>query len=115
MTAAVLTQRTARFRPARALRLEIKHNPVVWVLPILAAIFYFNTYRAAAGLPPTWTLRAWPLTGPNLVFFSVLAAGIAAWSATREGRRKTGDLLATPARAAWARRAWTARAGSSAS
>jgi hypothetical protein len=105
-----LTQRPARFRavpfrPARALRLEIKHGAAVWVLPVLAALFYFNAYRKAGGYPPTWTLRASVITGPNLIFFSVIAAGIAAWVATREGRRKTGDLLATTARAAWARQA----------
>ena len=103
MTAVALTQRTARFRPARALRLEIKHSAVVWVLPVLAALFYVNAYRTAAGYPPTWTVRASVITGPNLIFFSVIAAGIAAWVATREGRRKTGDLLATTARAGWAR------------
>jgi len=105
VTAVALTQRTARFRPARALRLEIKHSAVVWVLPVLAALFYFNAYRRAAGFPPTWTVRASVITGSNLIFFSVIAAGIAAWVATREGRRKTGDLLATTARAAWARQA----------
>jgi hypothetical protein len=105
VTALAFTARTARFRPARALRLEIKHSAVVWVLPVLAALFYFNAYRTAAGYPPTWTLRASVITGPNLIFFSVIAAGIAAWVATREGRRKTGDLLATTARAAWPRQA----------
>ncbi len=105
MTAVALTQRTARFRPARALRLEIKHSAVVWVLPVLAALCYVNAYRTAAGYPPIWTVRASVITGANLVFFSVIAAGIAAWVATREGRRKTGDLLATTARAAWARQA----------
>jgi hypothetical protein len=99
-----LTARTARFRPARALRLEIKHSPVVWALPVLAAIFYFNAYRVAAGFPPIWAVRASVITGANLVFFSVIGAGIAAWAAAREGRRKTGDLLATTARAPWARR-----------
>jgi hypothetical protein len=102
---AIAPARLARFRPARALRLEIKHSSVVWVLPVLAALFYFNAYRTAAGYPPTWTLRASVITGPNLIFFSVIAAGIAAWVATREGRRKTGDLLATTARAAWPRQA----------
>jgi len=97
--------RPARFRPARALRLEFKHSPVVRVLPILAALFYVNAYRTAAGFPPTWTVRASVITGSNLVFFSVIAAGIAAWVATREGRRQTGDLLATTARVAWARQA----------
>jgi hypothetical protein len=103
VTAVALTARTARFRPGRALRLEIKHSAAVWVLPVLAALFYLNAYRTAAGYPPTWTLRATVITGSNLVFFSVIAAGITAWVATREGRRKTGDLLATTARAAWAR------------
>ena len=110
MTAAALTARpagprVARFRHWRALRLEIRHSPVVWVLPVLAVLFYFNAYRKAAGYPPTWAVGASVITGPNLVFFSVVAAGIAAWVATRESRRKTGDLLATTARAAWARQA----------
>jgi hypothetical protein len=105
VTAVALTRRPGRFRPARALRLEVKHSPVVWVLPILAALFYFNAYRMAAGFPPIWTVRASVVTGANLVFFSVIGAGIAAWTATREGRRKTGDLLATTARATWARQA----------
>jgi len=110
VTAVALTQptarfRTARFRTVRALRLEIKHSTAVWVLPVLAVLFYVNAYRTAAGYPPTWTVRASVITGSNLVFFSVIAAGIAAWVATREGRRKTGDLLATTARAAWARQA----------
>jgi len=110
VTAVAFTQRTARFRTARfrtarALRLEIKHSAVVWVLPILAALFYFNAYRTAAGYPPTWTLRASVITQANLAFSSMIAAGVAAWVATREGRRKTGDMLATTARAAWARQA----------
>jgi len=95
VTAVALTHRTARFRTARfrtvrALRLEIKHSAVVWVPPVLAALFYFNAYRTAAGYPPTWTVRASVITGPNLIFFSVIAAGIAAWVATREGRVITG-------------------------
>jgi hypothetical protein len=105
VTAVAVARRPGRFRPARALRLEFRHSPVVWVLPVLAALFYFNAYRMAAGFPPVWSVRASVITGANLVFFSVIAAGIAAWTATREGRRKTGDLLATTARATWARQA----------
>ena len=33
MTAVALA-RPARFRPARMLRLEIRHSPIVWVLPV---------------------------------------------------------------------------------
>jgi hypothetical protein len=95
VTAVALTQHTARFRPARALRLEIKHSAVVWVLPVLAALFYVNAYRTAAGYPPTWTLRGSVIIQVNLAFSSMIAAGVAAWVATREGRRKTA------ARHAW--------------
>ena len=103
MTVTALAQRTARFRTGRALRIEIRHSAVVWVLPVLALLFYVDAYRKAAGYPPVWTVRASTLAESNVIFFSVIAAGIAAWAATRESRRKTGDLLATTARAPWAR------------
>ena len=104
MTAVTVpVQRPARYRPARMLRLEIRHSPIVWALPVLAAIFYFNTYRTTPGLPPTWATWASLVTGPMLVYLCVFAAGLAAWVGTREGRRKTGDLLATTARGAWVR------------
>jgi hypothetical protein len=102
---ALARSRTGRFRPARMLRLEIRHSPIVWVLPLLAAIFYFNTYRNASGLAPNWASPAAVVTGPMLVYLCLFAAGLAAWVGSREGRRKTGDLLATTARAAWARQA----------
>ena len=47
-----------RFRPARALRLEIKHSAVVWVLPVLAALFYSTRTGRRRGIPPIWTVRA---------------------------------------------------------
>jgi hypothetical protein len=102
---AVAVSRPAGFRPARLLRLEIRHSPFLWALPVLAALFYYDTYRTSAGLPPIWTIRATVVTDHMLNDFSVFAAGLAAWAGSREGRRKTGDLLATTVRAAWARRA----------
>jgi hypothetical protein len=102
---AVALSRPARLRTARAMRLEIKHSPVVWALPVLAVIFYLDTYRTATGLPPTWANHASVITGHMLTYICVFGAGLAAWAGTREGRRRTGDLLATTARAAWARQA----------
>ena len=102
MTAVALS-RPARLRTARAMRLEIKHSPVVWALPVLGVIFYFDTYRTATGLTPTWANHASVITGHMLIYICVFGAGLAAWAGTREGRRRTGDLLATTARAAWAR------------
>jgi hypothetical protein len=90
-------------RSARALRLEFKRNAVPYVLPLLAAVFYFDALRTADGFPPVWTLRA-SVIGDHMVFaFSAFAGGLAAWAGSREGRRKTADLVATTPRAAWAR------------
>ena len=44
--------------PARALRLEIKRSAVPWVLPLLAAVFYFDALRTADGFPPVWAQPA---------------------------------------------------------
>jgi hypothetical protein len=91
--------------PSRVLRLEIKRSVVPWVLPLLAALFYFDTIRTASGLPPVWTLRASAITDHMLNDFDAFGAGLAAWVGSREGRRKTGDLVAATPRAAWARQA----------
>jgi hypothetical protein len=94
-------------RSARALRLEFKRNAVPYVLPLLAAAFYFDTFRTADGFPPVWTLRASVIPGHMLFEFSAFAGGLAAWAGSREGRRKTLDLVATTPGPAWARRSIT--------
>jgi hypothetical protein len=87
----------------RLLRLELKRSAVPYVLPLLAAVFYFNTVRTADGFPPVWTLRA-SVIGDHMLFeFSAFAGGMAAWAGSRERRRKTLDLAGTTPRAAWAR------------
>ena len=91
-------------RSARALRLEFKRNAVPYVLPLLAAVFYFDTLRTADGFAPIWTLRASAIPDHMLFEFSAFAGGLAAWAGSREGRRKIVDLVAATPRAAWARR-----------
>ena len=87
----------------RVLRLELKRTAVPYLLPLLAAVFFFNTVRTADGFPPVWTLRA-SVIGDHMLFeFSAFAGGLAAWAGSREGRRKTADLVTTTSRAAWAR------------
>ena len=95
--------RSAVPRSARALWLECKRNAVPYLLPLLAAVFYFNTVRTADGYPPVWTLRASVIDNDMLFEFGAFAAGLAAWAGSREGRRKTVDLVATTSRATWAR------------
>src|SRR5262249_24244898 len=94
-------------RSARALRLEFKRNAVPYVLPLLAAVFFFDTLRTADGFAPIWTLRASTITDHMLFEFSAFAGGLAAWAGSREGRRKTVDLMASTPQAAWARRSIT--------
>ena len=88
---------------ARALRLEFKRNAVPYLLPLLAAVFYFDALRTADGFPPVWTLRASVIGNHMLYAYSAFAGGLAAWAGSREGRRKTVDLVAAAPRAAWAR------------
>src|SRR6202041_3519959 len=63
----------------------------------------FNTVRTADGYPPVWTVRASVITNDMVFEFGAFAAGLAAWAGSREGRRRTGDLVATTPRAVWAR------------
>jgi hypothetical protein len=102
----VLSVPPSRLAPpaaARALRLEFKRSAVPWVLPLLAAVFYFNAVRTADGYPPVWTARASVIANQMLFEFSAFAGGLAAWTGSREGRRKTRELMASTPRAVWAR------------
>jgi hypothetical protein len=101
MTAVALS----RSRPAPVLRIEIRRSVVLWAVPLLLALFYFDSFRTAAGFPPVWTVRSSVITSHMVADFGPFAAGLAAWVASREGRRKTGDLVATTVRPAWARQA----------
>jgi hypothetical protein len=87
------------------LRTETKRSTVPWVLPLLAALYFFDTYQTASGYPPIWDVRASAIPNRMLFEFSVFAAGLAAWTGSREGRRKTRDLVTATARPAWTRHA----------
>ena len=101
MTAVALS----RSRPVPVLRIEIRRSVVLWAVPLLLGLFYFDSFRTAAGFPPVWTVRSSVITSHMIADFGPFAAGLAAWVASREGRRKTGDLVATTVRPAWARQA----------
>jgi hypothetical protein len=87
----------------RILRMEIRHSAFAWCLPVLVVLFIYDPYRTGMGYLAFWPLRSTVVLNkfwPDMVVF---AAGFSAWAGTREGRRNTGDLLATTARPAWAR------------
>lgn len=89
----------------RLLRIEIKRNAVIWILPVLVALFFFDPYRTAIGYPPIWTIHVSVVLNKMFPDFVILTSGFAAWAGTREGRRRVDDLLGTTARPAWTRQA----------
>jgi hypothetical protein len=109
VTTNVFPSRPARvrpFSPGAALRLlwiEIKRNAMPWALPLLTVLFFYDTYRTASGYPPVWTVRALLVTSKMVFDFAAFAGGLAAWTGSREGRRRTGDLLAQTVRHALTR------------
>ena len=107
-----VTRRAAASIPGsgRLLRLELRHNATLWLLPLAVALFWFNGYREIMALPPMWNLRAMTLQNRLLLDLAVPVTGAAAWMGSREGRRRITDLVDITARPRWARQlaAWTA-------
>jgi len=99
---------------ARMLRLELRHNAMPWLLPLIAALFWFDSYRPSTAMPPQWVLRTfWNMgQGHAIVDFAPFVAGVAAWMGSRDGRRGTAALLTAAARPRWAVQlaTWTATA-----
>jgi len=89
---------------ARLLRLELRHNLMPWLLPLIAALFWFDSYRPSTTMPPYWVLRTfWNMgQGHTIIDFGPFVAGVAAWMGSRDGRRGTADLLTAAARPRWA-------------
>jgi hypothetical protein len=87
---------------ARLLRIELRRTAMGWMLPLLAALFWFSTYRPSMALPPWWNLRGAMLQQQALLAFAPLVAGVAAWMGSRDGRRGTADLVGVTAQPRWA-------------
>lgn len=88
---------------ARLLRLELRHNAMLWMLPVAAGLFWFTTYRKAMTLPPLWNLRAASMYAGTLLAFACPVAGTAAWAGSRDRRRRTSGLMTTTAQPHWVR------------
>jgi hypothetical protein len=95
-------QRVYPTRRARLVRLELRHSTMVWFLALLGALFYFDAFREAAGYPPIWFVRSSVILNHLVPDFSPFAAGVAAWTGSREGRRKMVELTTIAARPRWA-------------
>ena len=86
----------------RLLRLELRHNAMLWLLPVAFALFWYNAYREIMALPPMWNLRAMTVQRV-LLDLLIPVTGAAAWMGSREGRRGITDLMAVTARPRWSR------------
>ncbi len=95
--------RRSALAAARLLRLELRHNAMLWMLPAAVALFWFTTYRKTMAMPPLWNLRAASMQSGALVDFITPVVGAAAWMGSREARRHTTDLVTITARPRCAR------------
>jgi len=98
---------TSRLAPPlsllRLLRIELRRSPMPLILPLIAALFWFDSYRPSTGMPPLFVLRTfWNMgQGGTIVDFGPLVAGMAAWIGSRDGRRGTADVVTATARPRW--------------
>ncbi|WP_020575406.1 ABC transporter permease [Actinopolymorpha alba] len=98
--------RTARVPLAaagRLLRLELRRNVMLWLLPIVAALFWLVTYRPAMAYPPLWNVRAMTMQTSASAVFVPTVVGAAAWLGSREARHGMTDLLSGVSRPRWVR------------
>jgi len=89
---------------ARLLRIELRRNAMPLILPLIAALFWFDSYRPSTATPPLYVLRTfWTMgQGHTIIDFGPFVAGMAAWIGSRDGRRGMGDLVTATARPRWA-------------
>ena len=94
----------------RLLRLELRRSPMLWMLPLAVALFWYDAYRSSMAMPPMWDLRAMTMQRAALVNFLPAVVGAAGWAGSRDGRRRIADLVAVTARPRWTRQlaAWAA-------
>ncbi|MGW0633449.1 hypothetical protein [Streptomyces sp. NPDC002758] len=87
----------------RLIRLELRHNAMAWLLPVAIGLFWLTTYRKDMAMPPLWNLRASGLQSGAVPDFAIPVTGAAAWTASREARRRLTDQLVVTARPRWER------------
>ena len=83
---------------ARLLRLELRHNAMLWMMPVAIALFWLTAERKTIAAPPLWNLRVAGMQLSAVVAFACPVAGAAAWMGSRETRRRTTDLVNITAR-----------------
>jgi hypothetical protein len=88
---------------ARLLGVELRRNTMPWILPLIAVLFWFDSYRPSTGTSPLYGLRTfWNMgQGHTIIDFGPFVAGVAAWMGSRDGRRGLADLVTATPRPRW--------------
>ncbi len=82
----------------RLLRLELRRNAMLWMVPVAVVLFWYHGYRSSMQLPALWNIRAMTLQHGVLLDFVPPVTGAAAWMGWRDTRRKMTDLVSVTAR-----------------
>lgn len=95
---------------ARLLRIELRRNAMIWMLPVAGVLFWALTYRHSMALAPLWNVRAMTMQSTTVAVFIPTVTGVAAWTGAREARRRLTDLLSVTSRSRWRRQlaSWAA-------
>jgi hypothetical protein len=96
--------RVVPFSAWRLLRVELRRNAMPWILPLIAALFWFDSYRPSTQTEPLYVMRTfWNLgQGGTIIDFGPFVAAVAAWMGSRDGRRRLADLVTATPRPRWA-------------
>jgi hypothetical protein len=98
----------------RLWRIELRRSPMPLILPLIALLFWFDSYRPSLSQAPLYPLVTfWNMgQGHTIVDFGPFVAGMAAWIGSRDGRRGTTDLITATPRPRWVAQlaAWAATA-----
>jgi hypothetical protein len=87
----------------RLVRLELRHNAMAWLLPLVSVLFWLITYQKTMAMPPLWNVRATSLQTGIVADFAIPVTGAAAWMGSRETRRRVSDQVTITARPRWVR------------
>ena len=91
-------------RGARLLRVELLRSAMPWILPLIAALFWFDSSRPSTATAPLYGVRTfWNMgQGHTISDCGPFVAGVAAWMGSRDARRGLADLVTATARPRWA-------------
>jgi hypothetical protein len=93
---------------ARVALIHARRSPMPLIVPLIAALIWFDALRTGDSLPAIWTQRVAVLPDHVMPDLGPITAGMAAWIGGREHGRGMSDLVESTARPRWLRQlaAW---------